>query len=361
LSENATRCVVCGSEFHPTAAPRSQKAVQASRMPEITLSLPAALGLLALFLIVGAVMVFFALQATDRITVPTPAPTPTITVTATLTPTETPIPTETPTITPQPPFEYIVRAGDYCSTIALNFSVSVKSIIIMNNLSSDCTDLRVGQKLQIPYPTPTLAPLPTNTPEPATATFIACDKVIYNVQSNDTLSSIAANYAVPAEAIKEYNGLSSDTVFIGTSLTIPLCRRAPTAGPTPTPTTPPPYLAPNLLLPADGAPFTLANDAITLQWASVGTLRDNERYMIVILDVTEGQGRKIVEYVSDTKFIVPLSFRPNDNSPHIFRWWVITVRQTGADEQGQPIWSLAGAESLKRDFTWTGVAPASTP
>jgi hypothetical protein len=189
----------------------------------------------------------------------------------------------------------------------------------------------------------------------------ACEKVIYTVQEGDTLGTISANYAVPSEAIKSYNGLSTDTVFLGLSLTIPLCERAATPGPTPTATIPPPYPAANLLLPADGASFTLAHDNITLQWASIGTLRDNEAYIITIEDVTEGQGRRLIDYVNDTKFIVPVSFRPKDSSPHIFRWVISSVRQTGTDEQGQPIWDVAGENSLQRVFSWQGIAPEATP
>ncbi len=133
----------------------------------------------------------------------------------------------------------------------------------------------------------------------------ACEKVPYTVQANDTLSSIAVNYNVPQDAIKFYNGLSSDNVFIGTTIIIPLCERFATPGPTPTATLPPPYPAANLLLPADGAAFTLANDVVTLQWASIGTLRENEAYQVTVEDVTSGQGRRITEYVTDTKFIVP--------------------------------------------------------
>ena len=98
------------------------------------------------------------------------------------------------------------------------------------------------------------------------------------------------------------------------------------AGPTPTPTIPPPYPAPNLLLPSDGAAFTLADDVVTLQWASIGTLRPNEEYQVTIEDVTVDQGRRIVDYVTDTKYIVPTSFRPNDNIAHVMRWWVVPVR-----------------------------------
>jgi LysM repeat protein/ribosomal protein L40E len=364
LAETATRCLVCGTELSTKVEPKKPAAVQASRMPEITLSLPAALGLLALFLVVGAALVFLALRLAGGSTPLAPAngptPTVTLTLTATLTPTEAATNTPIPTATPLPPFEYTIGSGDTCTSIAVQFGVSVNSIIILNNLSTSCI-LSIGAKIKVPYPTPTLPPVATSTLEPAQATIQACEKVVITVQEGDTLSSIAANYAVPQEAIKSYNSLSTDAVFLGMSLIVPLCERAPTPGPTPTATIPPPYPAVNLLLPPDGASFTLANDSITLQWASIGTLRDNEAYMVTVEDVTEGEGRRLVDYVKDTKYNIPVSFRPKDAAPHVFRWWVTTVRQTGTDDQGQPIWDTAGALSLQRVFSWQGVAPEATP
>ena len=366
LSENATRCLVCGTELTVKAATKSKKAetsVQASRMPEITLSLPAALGALVTILLIGAAVVYFSLQAGitgTTLTEPTLEVTPS--ATGTITPTGTEVPTQTliPTETPQPPFEYTVRDGDTCGGIAVAFGVSVQSIVILNNLPTSCI-ISANQVLQIPYPTATPAPPPTEIPNEATQTADACEKAPYTVQSNDTLSSISLNYNVPQDAIKFYNGLSTDNVFIGQSLLIPLCARFATPGPTPTATLPPPYPAANLLLPADGAAFTLANDVVTLQWASIGTLRDNEAYQVTIEDVTSGQGRRLTDYVTDTKFIVPTSFRPNDNLAHVIRWWVTTVRQSGVDEQGQPTYDSAGATSEERVFTWVGVAVEGTP
>jgi LysM repeat protein len=362
MAENAMRCVVCGSEFSPTpkTKAKSERAVQGTRMPEVRLSLPTALGLLAVVLAVGAAIVFVGLRLTNRVVVPTPIPSATATSTTTPTPTESPIPTDTPTLTPLPPIEYTVRSGDFCSTIAAFFKVSVQSIILLNNLSVDCP-LSVNQKILVPQPTPTLLPPATSTLESGAATLSACQTVAYKVQANDTLSSISANYNVPMDAIKQWNGLTNDNVYINTTINIPLCMRAATPGPSPTPTTPPPYPAPNLLLPADGAPFTLANNTVTLQWASVGTLRENERYQVTVLDVTAGNGRPLVDYMTDTKFIVPVTFRPQDNQSHIIRWWVVVVRQTGTDEQGNPIWTTTGTASEKRAFSWTGAAPVLTP
>jgi LysM repeat protein len=90
----------------------------------------------------------------------------------------------------------------------------------------------------------------------------------YNVGENDTLSGIAANYNVSVDTLKAYNGLTSNNIYSGQSIVIPLCERLPTEGPTPTATNPPPYAATNLLLPADGAVFTGSNDSVTLQWAA---------------------------------------------------------------------------------------------
>ena len=331
-------------------------------MPEITLSLPAALGALVIILLIGATIVYFGLSSGltgTTITEPTAVGTATLTPTTTPSPTETLPPTPIPTETPLPPFDYTVRSGDTCGGIAVAFGVSVQSIVVLNNLPVTCI-ISEGQALKIPYPTPTPAPPPTDIPNEATQTAQACEKISYTVQANDTLSSIALNYNIPQDAIKFYNGLSTDNVFLGQPIIIPLCERFATPGPTPTATLPAPYAAPNLLLPADGAAFTLANNVVTLQWASIGTLRDNEAYQITIEDITSGQDR-ITDYVTDTKYIVPTSFRPDDNLAHVVRWWVTTVRQNGVDDQGQPIYFSAGAISEKRVFTWVGVAVQGTP
>ena len=329
-------------------------------MPSITLSLPAALGLLTLFLAIGSILVYFAMRQTGVvIEKPTVTPTATITPTASLTPTLTPpAPTETPLPSPTP-FTYKVKANDTCSTIAYAFKVSIQAIVLLNNLPASCNTLSIGQNLLIPQPTPTPTALPTATLSPMDATEAACQKVEYTVAENDTLSSISLNYNVPGEAIKQYNGLVNDIVRSGQKLVIPLCARN-VIGPTPTATLPPPYPAPNLLLPADGATFMSLEDVVTLQWASAGTLRENEAYAVMVEDITEGQGRKMVDYVNDSKYLVPDTFRSNDSAPHVLRWWVQTVRQVGTDDEGNAIWESAGAASAPRAFIWVG-GPAAQP
>lgn len=356
LNESATRCLVCGTELDKKADTRKSPEARAKRIPDITLSLPAALGLLALFLTLGAVVIFLVLnnngtQAELMEATPLEEGTPTASPTETQTPTITLTPTQAPTWTPLPPIDYIVRPGDSCAGIAAVFNVSVQSIILENNLSANC-DLFENQELLIPQPTPTASPQPTATLSEVEKTEAACETVNYVVQANDTLSSIANTYNVTMATVREYNGLPSDTVYEGQNLVIPLCLRRPTAGPTPTPTQLPPYPGPNLLLPADGASFTSAADTITLQWAAVGALETNEAYAVTITDLTSDEQWTVTEYVRDTSLIVPASFVPTDGKPHIFRWSVYIVRQIGGDEGNGENWEIAGNRSDERVFAW---------
>jgi len=356
LAAGVTRCVVCGSDLRLGGARATRGAGS-----QVSLSLPVALGLLAGFVLLTAGITYAAMRLTSLGVRPTPTVTPTLTATTTATPPPTFTGTPVPSPTLEPPIEYTVVALDTCGSLAYAFDVSVRSILELNGLSSECL-LSVGTVLKIPRPTPTSSPEPTATLLPAEATEQACDRISYTVEANDTLAGIALNYNVELEAIKEFNGMPSDTVFIGQVLTIPLCRRLPTPGPTPTHTPPPAYPAPNLLLPRDGEYFSLSSDSVTLQWASVGQLRENEFYQVIVEDLTDSTGTKrLVGYAIDTKYIIPVTFRPTDELPHIMRWVVSVVRQTGTDDNGKPIYVSGGVSSDRRHFTWTGTTVAATP
>jgi len=363
ISSEASRCLVCGADLGtPDKPAQPARAVQASRMPEVSLSLPVVILLMALFLAIGAVIVFFALRSTPEVILPpTVTVTPTVTLTQTLTPTNPP-PTLTYTPEPSPtPVTYLVKENDTCIGIAAFFSVSIQSIVTLNNLPAACDTLYINQPLLIPQPTTTPTSLPSATFSVAEQTEAACQKDAYIVKANDTLGTISAAYDIPMAAIREYNGLTGDTVFEGSTLLIPLCKRFATPGPSPTATLPPPYPAPNLLLPANGAPFSLANDTITLQWASVGILREDEAYAVVVLDLTDGEVKVLVDYVTDTKYIVPATIRPKSSTPHIFQWKIGVARQSTPDSNGNLTWVSAGTESQPRMFTWSGAGSIATP
>ncbi|HNT53130.1 MAG TPA: hypothetical protein PKG95_00340, partial [Anaerolineaceae bacterium] len=88
LGENATRCLVCGHTFTPAVeAPKKPTVeVKGSRLPEITLSLPIALLIMLVLLVIGAGVVFGILRGTGRVVEPTPTAPLTITPTITLNP-----------------------------------------------------------------------------------------------------------------------------------------------------------------------------------------------------------------------------------------------------------------------------------
>jgi LysM repeat protein len=360
LPENATRCLVCGRTFSAKPSSKGPKAVRSQRLPELRLSLPLALGLLFLVLAIGGGLIFLVLRQTGQVAPPEPTATASPSPTFEQSPTPTTTTTPEPTYTPLPPIEYTIQENDSCLSIAYYYDVTMKSITDLNNLDADCGVLSVGQTILIPQPTPTATPVATTTLSIDQATEEACQKITYNVGENDTLSGIAANYNVSVETLKTYNGLTSNNIYSGQSIVIPLCERLPTEGPTPTATNPPPYAATNLLLPSDGAVFTGSNDTVTLQWAAVPGMLEGEAYAVTIEDLTEGQGKKMVDYATDTKYIVPVSFRPAESSPHVIRWWVQPVRQSGTTDSGDTIWVPAGSASTPRVFTWSGIGAAAT-
>ena len=73
VKEGADRCLVCGSAL---GGKNESQVVQGSRMPEITLGLPAAIGLVILFLAIGAGIIYLALQQTGQVVEQTTTPHP---------------------------------------------------------------------------------------------------------------------------------------------------------------------------------------------------------------------------------------------------------------------------------------------
>ena len=360
LSENASRCLVCGRTFSISNESKKAKTVRSQKLPDLTLSLPLAIGLLFILLAIGGGIIFLVLRGSGQMAAPEATPTVSPTPTFEQSPTPTVTLTPEPTFTPLPPLEYTIRAGDTCSLVAVIYEVSVRSIADLNNLPPDCGVLSEGQTILVPQPTPTPSPMPTSIPSDAQVIDSACDVAPVRVGENDTLSGIAANYGVSVESIKTYNGLTSNNIYSGQLIEVPLCERLPTAGPTPTPTFPPPYPPTNLLLPADGELFTGVNDTVTLQWAAIGGLLQNELYAVTIEDLTEGQGKKLVDYTEDTNYIIPASFRPAGNNAHVIRWWVQPVRPSGTTDTGETIWVPAGSQSPPRVFAWSGIGTTTT-
>jgi LysM repeat protein len=365
ISETATRCLVCGTALDGTATPRKESSIDSKRIPEVKMGLGTLIGLGALILALIGVVIFLVINQNRAGTPAAPLidePTQTSTPTMTLTPTNTPTLQPEPTWTPLPDLDYVVKANETCLDIAAQFRVSVQSIILANNLGTDCM-ISEGRTLKVPQPTLTPSPVPTATPEAIEiAADICTNTVSIVVSSSDTLQGIALNYNVSMKDIQDFNNLSGTTIRQGQTLIVPLCDRLPTPGPTLTPTPLPPYPAPNLLLPRSGAAFSATDESVTLQWAAVAALRANEVYRVKIQDLTSIEEKILVAYVTDTKYILPATFRPTDGNPHIIQWSVTVARQINQDTNN-PIYEEAGATSAFRVFSWigTGVQPTTSP
>ena len=330
----------------------------------INVPLPVAIAVIVMFLLMGGVLVMGGLGLIPSLTNP---PTPTITSSPQPSPTFTLAPTATPTSppspTPLPPVDYTVAAGETCISIAVLANISLQALLDANGLSQACP-LIVGQKLTIPQPTYTPTTPPTNTLEPEALTETARPRTTYTVAANDTLFSIASNYRVDLQALAEENGIPGPDypITVGQVLTIPLDKPVPTAGPSPTATPLPPYPAPVLLNPPNGVAVSAVDQTVVLQWTAVDILQEGEAYLVSVEDVTCNCAKVKKEVTTATRYIVGVELKPAEDKPHIFRWSVVTVRRTGTNDKGEPVYEAAGATSEERTFAWQGIGgPAPTP
>jgi LysM repeat protein len=323
----------------------------------VTLSLPVAIAIIILFLLMGGVLVLMASGLLPSLTSPA---TPTIThspqpsATFTLAPTATP--TSPPSPTPLPPVEYTVKSGDTCISIAVLNNIGLQALLDVNGLSQACP-LTVGQKLIIPQPTYTPTAQPTNTLEPEALTETARPRTTYTVAANDTLFSIAARYGVDLQALADENGIPGPDypITVGQVLTIPLDKPVPTPGPSPTATPLPPYAAPILLNPPNGMAVSAVEQTVILQWSAVDILKEGEVYLVTVEDLTCNCAKIKRDVTTATRYIVDVSLKPAEAMPHVFKWSVVTARKVGET------YEAAGATSEERTFTWTGIGAPPNP
>jgi LysM repeat protein len=201
---------------------------------------PFALGALAVLLLAaGIVLIVLWLTGDNAPSIAglfaSDTPTPTVTTrppTVTPSPTITPPPTETPT--PQGPITYIVESGDTLWDIAATYEVDILLLMAVNNLE-DPGAIFVGQELIIPAPgteRPTATPLPED--------LLPGTEIVYIVEPDDTLISVAIAFNSTVEAIAEASDIEVDDLLAtGQRLIVPVNIVTPTptaTGGTPTPT-----------------------------------------------------------------------------------------------------------------------------
>ncbi len=362
VAAKATTCLMCGALLieEEEAAEEEEKKPR-WRWPSWIGSV--VVTVLALVVLTIGGMGFYSMLTAEPEEPKPVTPTPTPTRTPTAVPTATPTPTPTPTITPTPipPRVHLVQEGETLIDIAILYDLTVDEIQAMNP-DMDPNMIRAEQPLLIPAATPT--PGPTSTFEPNAPTPTPANYDIHVVVPGDTLGSIAEQYGVPIENIRYANDLAPDeeTIQLNQSLIIPkgtpVPSPTPTIDPNATPTPVPPYPAPPLLGPPDGAVFEGTDEPILLQWASVSVLSDDEWYALALSQPSGGVVSDIL-YTHVTAWRVPFDLLLTANSSvREFHWQVQVVREAGMVE-GDLVYEGAGAPSDVRTFTW--LEPTPTP
>jgi LysM repeat protein len=247
----------------------------------------------------------------------------------------------------------------------LRYRVTSDSIAGVNGLDSD-TPIVIGQELQIPWPTatPPLVPVAVQIGgEVAVADPAGCEMV--EIQSGDSLFSIAARNRVDLNALMLVNRLTDQTVVQpGDRICIPAVifglALPPTPGPSPTPTATPAPLGPQLLYPPDQALVEPADGPLALQWAAVKDLTQNEWYMVEVTDLTDVDSHPRRAFTRQTSLRVPADWRPTDETTHQFRWRVSVILVTGRRADGGFIYTFGGRTSADAFFAWRGAMPTPT-
>ncbi|MEA3339580.1 MAG: LysM peptidoglycan-binding domain-containing protein [Chloroflexota bacterium] len=349
VAVQATTCLMCGASL-----------VEAETAPEEEAphKLPTwirALIVIGLALIILAAVGFgiYTVMTTEQDPTPTPTQTPTNTPIPTPTQTSTPSPSPTPI----PPIVHQVQEGETLITIAELHGTTVEAIVALNpGVESDL--IQVGQILLIPVGTPT--PAPTATLDPNVPTPTPGDYLIHVVEPGETLITIGEQYGVSVALLHEVNDMpiGDTTIFVNQTLIIPLGTPQPTTEPTvdpnATPTLIPPYPAPPLLSPSDGAIFVGDAESIVLQWSSVSVLNNNEWYRVSLFHPPSNAPLER-NYTRATAWHIPFELLTATGVGE-FRWDVRVVRETRG-RGGRQTYREADATGESYTFTWLEVTP----
>lgn len=116
---------------------------------------------------------------------------------------------------------YRVRRGDTLKRVAKRLGVTPATIMRSNKLRSQ--KLRVGQTLVVNVPVvtrQTTVTAPKTTQAVVSSETASANTKFYVVRKGDTLFSIASRYGVTADAIRNANQLSGNTISVGQRLAI---------------------------------------------------------------------------------------------------------------------------------------------
>src|SRR5262249_35151035 len=126
---------------------------------------------------------------------------------------------------------YVVKRGDTLALIARKLNVNRADLAEANYIKATAR-VSPGDKLIVPRETTALMAARADRPVPATDSLVVADKVVpaidsqgsvkvvYQVKSGDTLSSIARFFSTNVAAIQNWNNLSDTQIRAGERLTI---------------------------------------------------------------------------------------------------------------------------------------------
>lgn len=320
---------------------------------------------------IGYLLLSRGLSPPAEVTISTFTPTSTPTQTTTPTPSSTPRPpTETPTPgptpTPLPPFRYRIRAGDTWLGLAIDYDVSLDSVLELNDRTED-DYLKLDEEILIPWPSYTPTPDPTLIPTLEVIEELAADQCREHViKIGETLYAIAAAYEVSPLLLEQVNGITNpDLLKEGQKLCVPLVTPgpppSPTFGPSPTPAEGGLHPAPVPLYPPAGNEVPPGSRRVTLQWTVADWLDADELYMVEIRVLSRLDFRAVRGFVEPTAWQLPESLYPEAGKIETYAWRVSVVRGNGQLGTEDFRWERSSVPSDWQTFMWLGTAPLSTP
>ncbi|HOL21904.1 MAG TPA: LysM peptidoglycan-binding domain-containing protein [bacterium] len=112
---------------------------------------------------------------------------------------------------------YTVKKGDTLERIGKKYGVSVARLKKTNNLKS--STIKIGQTLKINVPKKVPAIPEVTTPQPIVGA--STEKIYYRIKKGDTLASVASQYNITPEQLKEANLMSDGDFKEGVTIVIP--------------------------------------------------------------------------------------------------------------------------------------------
>jgi LysM repeat protein len=114
---------------------------------------------------------------------------------------------------------YSIVKGDTLAKIANSQGVSLKALL-QANPTVDSSHLKIGQKIQIPAPTPQ-SPGGLGLKEPSKSEAVGGTGNVYTVKAGETLTKIAKQHGTTSKAIRAANNLKTDRLVVGQKLKLP--------------------------------------------------------------------------------------------------------------------------------------------